>query len=91
MSLFAIETKGRVTVRGIVNSFTTVDTVHGCWTKMLVTDYRDFKVYGTVPSNILAKVKEGDEVEFCCKLQIKTPHYAQYKNPTKGSITNANR
>lgn len=86
MSLFAINTKGRIQIRGVVQSFKTMDTPHGVWTQMLVYDDRDFSVFGSVPSNILPKVKEGCRVEFVARLNIKTGHYAFFKNPTKAKI-----
>ena len=86
MSLFAIETKGRVKIRGIALSFKTEDTPHGAWTKVLVDDHRDFTVYGTLPTNIAAKVKAGDEIEFIATLRIRTGTYAIFKRPSNARI-----
>jgi hypothetical protein len=87
MSLFSVDVSNRLPLSGTVISFKTYDTVHGVITKMLVRECRDFNLYGTVPSNILAKVKVGDRVEFVARIhQIKTYHFAHFKNPTRGRI-----
>jgi hypothetical protein len=87
---------GRTTVKGVVVSKKTHESVYGSKLVMTVkvtTEAGVWLAWGTVPANLLGSlqngegVKVGDTVEFEAQLQAgREPHFAFFKRPTKAAI-----
>jgi hypothetical protein len=74
---------GRIQVKGQILSVKHQDSQWGGSYKMLVKDYRGFKVWGNIPSEIDANV--GDVVEFTATVEKsdKDESFGFYKRPSK--------
>lgn len=88
---------GRVTIEGSVISTKVVDSQYGPTTKMLVEHETGWKVWGTVPSDLLCitdasggqrSLQYGDEVRFTASVQKsdKDPKFGFFNRPTKAVL-----
>lgn len=77
-------TEDRVKVEGTVLGTRSEDTQFGYQTKMLVK-CDGFKLWGTMPSQLLGVTEKGDKVEFMAKIQRsdKDENFGFFSRPTK--------
>ena len=79
-------TKGRVTVDGIIVSRKLVEGYYGNAIKIIVKSDDGWKVYGTEPSSVEAKV--GDRIRFDAAITVSDddPKFGFFKRPTKAEV-----
>lgn len=74
-----------ISIKCVDNRFTGGDTY-----KMLIEDFKGYRLYGTVPSFLLeADVKKGDFVKFTAKLKEKEAGFGFYSYPKNGILVDA--
>ena len=82
--------EGKGEVIGEVISLKEVDGRFGFQYKMLVEDFKGYRVYGTVPKFLVdADVKKGDFVKFTAKLKEKETGFGFYSRPNNGVLVDA--
>ena len=84
---------GRQTIEGSVVSLKQHENAYGLTLKMTVkvqTLAGVWLAWGTVPGNLVEKIKRGDQVRFDGDLECgREAHFAFFKRPTKAEITKA--
>lgn len=83
---------GRVALVGTVLSVKTSESPYGLQTKMLVEVVRPegtFKVWGTVPSNLLMNVGRGNRISFSANVIPKEPGFGFFSRPTQATFLTA--
>jgi hypothetical protein len=79
--------EGRGEVIGEVISLKEVDGRFGFQYKMLVEDFKGYRVYGTVPKFLVdAEVEKGDFVKFTATLKEKETGFGFYSRPNNGVL-----
>jgi hypothetical protein len=82
------DTTERVTIEGTVLTLKTVETDFGSAVKMLIEHESGFKLYGTVPSDLLCEGLKGSVVSFVARIQRSKddPKFGFFSRPTKGKV-----
>ena len=80
--------EGRIVILGKVLSVKGKSTPYGWVVKMLVQDFRGFKVYGSVPTNLIDRIKRGENVEVLANVEKSKDDetFGFFKRPANGVI-----
>lgn len=79
--------EGKTTITGVVVGTKWAEGYMGdSVLKMTVVDDRGFRVWGTVPSSILADIDTGTRVQFNCTVQPKDDTFGFFKRPTRATV-----
>ena len=83
--------EGRVKIAGEVLTIKEQEGFYGVTTKMLVKSEAGFKLWGTVPSNLMGEVERGSVVEFNAKIQRSDDdeYFGFFSRPSKAKVIKA--
>lgn len=75
--------KVRVLFTGLILAFKTVETNYGPTEKMMLRDYRNFKIWGTRPKGLKANVGDCVQIEAVLYPNRNDPTFGYFSRPTK--------